>query len=131
MKIQTIIAAGLLFGFTLPPAAAQNVTTTPTAGNTAAVVNSLGAIDDKRAVTVTGTVKYVRLVGERSRIQLLVTDQQGHVQEWSLEGPRGGAFAAFGQRTRMIQQFDKISVVLHPLKDNSAGGETVSLAAAN
>ena len=130
MKIQTIVA-GLLLGFALVSAAAQTVSVAPGAGNIGAVVNSLGPVDDKRAVTVTGTVKYVRLVGERSRIQLLVTDQQGHVQEWSLEGPRGGAFAAFGQRTRMIQQFDKISVVVHPLKDNSAGGETVSLVAAN
>jgi hypothetical protein len=51
------------------------------------VSNSLGVIDNTREITLSGTIKYVRLVGERSRIQLLVTNQLARCRNGRSKAP--------------------------------------------
>jgi hypothetical protein len=121
MKMSTIMSAMVLAAF-VTPVAAQDV------AQGDLVSNSLGTIDNTREVTLSGSIKYVRLVGERSRIQLLVTNELGEVQEWSLEGPGVGAYTRLDRTETPFRQYDKITVVIRPIENDPAAGEIVSIA---
>jgi len=91
MEIRLFIAGALFLAAPLNTVAAQNLSSLPNA----AVANSLGNIDTTRQAIVSGTVKYARQVGDRYRIQLLLTGLDGQVREWSLEGPKQSGKARF------------------------------------
>jgi hypothetical protein len=81
--------------------------------------------DDKKAVTLTGTVKAYQWTNPHCWIQVLVPGQNGP-QEWSVE--MGAPFELFrgGWRPNTLKAGDPITIVVRPMRDGSRGGLYVS-----
>lgn len=73
------------------------------------------------SVTLTGTVKAFQWTNPHCWIQVLVPDQNGEV-EWSVE--MGAPIELFrgGWRPGTLGAGDRITVVVHPLRDTAARG---------
>src|ERR1700683_2710265 len=81
--------------------------------------------DDKQSITLTGSVKAFQWTNPHCWIQLLVSDN-GPPVEWSIELGSPSQSCRGGLRPSSLTPGDKITVVLHPLRDGSKGGMLVS-----
>lgn len=86
--------------------------------------------DDTKSITLTGTVKSFQWTNPHCWIQVLVPAKNGPV-EWSVE--MGAPFEVFrtGWRPVTLKAGDRITVVLHPLRDGKPGGLFVSATSAD
>jgi hypothetical protein len=86
--------------------------------------------DDQKTVTLAGTVKSFQWTNPHCWIQVLVPSQDGSV-EWSVE--MGAPFEVFrtGLRPTSLKPGDKITVIIHPIRDGSHGGLYVSATGAD
>jgi hypothetical protein len=84
--------------------------------------------DDKKSITLTGTVREFQWTNPHCWIQVVVPDGQngGESAEWSVE--MGAPFELFrtGLRPRTLKAGDKITVVVHPMRDGTPAGLFVS-----
>jgi len=97
-----------------------------------AVAHHSGAMfDDSKSVTLTGTVKQFQWTNPHCWIQMMVPDKGGGTVEWSVE--LGAPFELFrtGMRPGTLKPGDKITVVVHPLRDGSRAGLFVSATGPN
>ena len=89
--------------------------------------HSFAMFDMHRTLSFQGTVKQFQWTNPHSWLQVTVVDPKAGEQEWSLElGPLVGLQRA-GWKPRVLQPGDKVSVVLHPLRDGSHGGRLMSV----
>jgi hypothetical protein len=84
--------------------------------------------DDGKSVTLSGTVKEFQWTNPHCWIQVLVPGTSGAAEavEWSVE--MGAPFELFrtGLRPKTIKPGDRITVVIHPMRDGSPAGLFVS-----
>jgi len=84
--------------------------------------------DDKKSITLTGTVKEFQWTNPHCWIQVVVPEAPNGVEsaEWSVE--MGAPFELFrtGLRPRTLKAGDRITVVVHPMRDGSPAGLFVS-----
>jgi hypothetical protein len=84
--------------------------------------------DDGKSVTITGTVKEFQWTNPHCWIQVLVPGAAGPSEavEWSVE--MGAPFELFrtGLRPKTIKPGDRITVVVHPMRDGTPAGLFVS-----
>ena len=80
--------------------------------------------DDKKSITLSGTVKEFQWTNPHCWIQVLVPAAEGGSEavEWSVE--MGAPFELFrtGLRPRTIKPGDRITVVVHPMRDGTPAG---------
>jgi hypothetical protein len=81
--------------------------------------------DDQKAVTLHGTVKEFRWGNPHCWIQLLVP-KDGVDQEWSVEMGSTMQLYRSGWRPHTLQGGEKVTVVVHPLRDGTPGAQFVS-----
>jgi hypothetical protein len=96
------------------------------AAASSALAHHSGAMfDDKKSVTLSGTVKEFQWTNPHCWIQLLVPEN-GKTVEWSVE--LGAPFEVFrtGLRPHSLKAGDRITVVIHPIRDGKRGGLYVS-----
>ncbi len=88
--------------------------------------HSASMFDDQKSVTLNGTVKAFQWTNPHCWIQMLVPAQGGSAVEWSVE--MGAPFEVFrtGLRPGTLKAGDKITVVIHPMRDGSRAGVFVS-----
>jgi hypothetical protein len=81
--------------------------------------------DDQKSLTLTGTVKEFQWTNPHCWIQLQVAEN-GKTVEWSVE--LGAPFEVFrtGLRPNSLKAGDRITVVIHPIRDGKRGGLYVS-----
>jgi len=86
--------------------------------------------DDKKSVTLSGTVKVFQWTNPHCWIQLLVPGKGGPV-EWSVE--MGAPFEVYrtGLRPSTVKAGDRLTIVVHPMRDGSRGGLFVSATGAD
>jgi hypothetical protein len=86
--------------------------------------------DDKKTVTLTGTVKAFQWTNPHCWIQVLVPSKDGPV-EWSVE--MGAPFEIYrtGLRPTSLKAGDKITVIINPIRNGSHGGLYVSATGAD
>lgn len=91
----------------------------------AAAHHSGAMFDDTKSVTLNGTVKVFQWTNPHCWIQLLVPGKSGAV-EWSVE--MGAPFEVYrtGLRPAAVKAGDRLTVVVHPMRDGSHGGLFVS-----
>jgi hypothetical protein len=90
------------------------------------VAHHSGAMfDDKKSVTLTGTVKAFQWTNPHCWIQVMVPAKDGPV-EWSVE--MGAPFEVYrtGLRPTSLKAGDRVTVVIHPIRDGTRGGLYVS-----
>jgi hypothetical protein len=97
-------------------------------GVPAAAHHSFVMFDNNKAQTLVGTVKELQWTNPHCFIQLLVP-MGSSTTEWSIEMGSTAALYRLGWRPSAIAAGDKITVVIHPMRDGTAGGSFVSAVA--
>ncbi len=93
--------------------------------------HSFAMFDRNRTDTVVGTVEALEMVNPHAWLRVMVANPQGRPQEWSMEMGGPGQLERNGWTATSVQPGDKVSVVIHPLRDGSYGGQLVSVTLPN
>jgi hypothetical protein len=90
--------------------------------------HSAAMFDSTKSVTLTGTVKEFQWTNPHCWIQLLVpaADDGSKTEEWSIEMASPVQVLQGGWKPRTLKPGDKITVVVHPTRDGTHGGNFVS-----
>jgi hypothetical protein len=89
--------------------------------------HSFAMFDQEKVITLRGTVKEFQWANPHSWIQLMVPGEGAKVTEWSVEMSGPGGLARKGWKPRTLKQGDKVTIVIHPLRDGGPGGSFVSV----
>ena len=90
--------------------------------------HSFAMFDNQKNLTLDGTIKEFQWTNPHSWIQLIVKDPTtGKDVEWSIEGGSPNGLERSGWKRSSLKPGDKAQVVVHPLKDGTAGGSLVSV----
>ncbi|MGH8218812.1 MAG: DUF6152 family protein [Steroidobacteraceae bacterium] len=96
-----------------------------------AVAHHSGAMfNDKEATTLAGTVKAFQWTNPHCWIQLVVVSLSGP-KEWSVQMGSPSQLYRGGWRSVTLKPGDKITVVVHPMRDGTAGGLFISAVASD
>ncbi len=87
--------------------------------------HSFASYDMAKEVTVKGEVKVFVFQNPHSGIRIAVTDEQGRTVDWLAETGAPTALAKLGWRRSILKTGDKVTLVVHPLKDGGNGGSLV------
>ena len=87
--------------------------------------HSAAMFDDDKSVTLTGTVRAFQWTNPHCFIQVLVPTPSGPV-EWSVEMSSPSMLFRTGWKPGTLKAGDKITVVIHPVRDGTPGGRFVS-----
>jgi Family of unknown function (DUF6152) len=88
--------------------------------------HSFAMFDMAKDVTLNGTVKSFQWQSPHTWLQVQVADDGGESVEWSLEMGAPGMLYRNGWRQQSAKPGDRITVVIHPLRDGRPGGSVVS-----
>jgi hypothetical protein len=83
--------------------------------------------DSQKTVTLQGTVKTFQWSNPHCWIQLLV-QRDGVTQEWSVEMAATTELYRSGWRPHTLQSGESVTIVVHPMRDGSAGAQFLSAA---
>ena len=93
--------------------------------------HSHAMFDQDVSVEIEGTVVAFNWTNPHSWLHIIVQDENGEAKRWSLEMGVPGALARRGMRPNTFMPGDKLSVVIHPLKDGAPGGELLAVTLPN
>jgi hypothetical protein len=83
--------------------------------------------DGKKTVAVVGTVKSFEWTNPHSWLEVLVKDKDGKAVQWSIEMNGPEALFRQGFRPDSPKVGDRVTVVMHPLRDGRHGGSVISV----
>jgi len=86
--------------------------------------------DDRKSLTLIGTVKTFQWTNPHCWIQVLAPGPQGPV-EWSVEMGSPSQLIRGGWKPRSLKVGESIRITIHPMRDGSNGGLYMSAARAN
>jgi hypothetical protein len=86
--------------------------------------------DTQKSITLHGTVRLFQWTNPHCWVQLLVPSSEG-TAEWSIEMGSNGQLYRNGWRSSTLTAGQKITVIIHPVRDGSAAGQFVSATAAD
>jgi hypothetical protein len=87
--------------------------------------HSFAMFDYNKDVTIVGQVKELRWTNPHIHILVNVPDGKGGNAEWDVEGGTPGNLRRQGWSRDVVKPGDKISIVIHPMKDGTNGGQLV------
>jgi hypothetical protein len=86
--------------------------------------HSFAMFDQSKTVTIQGTVKDFRWTNPHVFIQVMVKNDQGVDEEWSIEMTSPEHLVRTGWKPGTLKPGDKITLNIHPLRDgNIKGGQ--------
>jgi Family of unknown function (DUF6152) len=88
--------------------------------------HSFAMFDQSKTVTVQGTVKDFRWTNPHVFIQLLVKNESGGEDEWSIEMTSPEHLARVGWVPGTLKAGDRVTLVIHPMRDDVKGGQYLS-----
>ena len=88
--------------------------------------HSFAMFDMQKDVTLNATVKSFQWQSPHTWLQVQVADGAGRSVEWSLEMGAPGMLYRNGWRQKSVKAGDRVTVVVHPLRDGRPGGSVVS-----
>ena len=97
-----------------------------TSGAPALAHHSFTMFDQSKTVTLNGAVKDFRWTNPHVFIQLLVKNDQGNQDEWSIELTSPEHLARDGWRPGTLKPGEKITLKIHPLHSHAKGGQYLS-----
>jgi len=92
--------------------------------------HSFAMFDQTKRLTLVGTVKEFQWTNPHSWIQVNVTSG-GTPGEWAIEALSPNVLGRQGWKRNTLKPGDKITVVINPLRDNSKGGNLISVTKAD
>jgi Family of unknown function (DUF6152) len=94
------------------------------AASSALAHHSFAMFDQSKTVTIQGTVKDFRWTNPHVFIQVMVKNDQGVDEEWSIEMTSPEHLVRTGWKPGTLKPGDKITLNIHPLRDgNIKGGQ--------
>jgi hypothetical protein len=87
--------------------------------------------DQAQPLTLTGTVREFQWTNPHSYIQLVVKNDQGQDEEWSLEMAAPTYLYNLGWRPSTVKAGDAITVTIAPLRKGGKGGLVLKAATAD
>jgi hypothetical protein len=94
---------------------------------TAYAHHSFAIFDAKQSLTLHGVVKEFRWTNPHVFIQLMADGEAGAAAaEWSIELTSPEHLARAGWKPGTLKSGDKVTLVIHPIRDGSKGGQFVS-----
>jgi hypothetical protein len=112
--------AGKLFAFTLLAATVCRIS--PVSAH-----HSYAMFDANRLVTLDATVKEFQWTNPHSWLQVMIADDKGAAEEWSLELGPLVVLHRWGWKPHSLNPGDKVKVSLNPLRDGTHGGRLMSI----
>jgi len=88
--------------------------------------HSFAMFDQSKLVTIQGTVKDFRWTNPHVFIQVMVKNDSGTEDEWSIEMTSPEHLARVGWKPVTLKPGDKVSLNIHPMHDGIKGGQYVS-----
>jgi hypothetical protein len=88
--------------------------------------HSFAMFDQSKTVTLEGTVKDFRWTNPHVFIQLMVKNDRGAAEEWSIEMTSPEHLARAGWRPGTLKPGDPLTLNIHPLVDGDRGGQYLS-----
>ena len=88
--------------------------------------HSFGMFDAQKSVTLEGAVKAFEWTNPHVWIEIAVTDSKGATVDWAVEGASAAVLSRQGWSRKAMKPGDKVSILIHPAKDGTAGGSLVS-----
>jgi hypothetical protein len=89
--------------------------------------HSYAMFDAHNLVTAEATVKEFQWTNPHSWLQVMIVDNKGVAEEWSLELGSLVALHRWGWKPHSLNPGDKVKVSLNPLRDGSHGGRLMSI----
>ena len=93
--------------------------------------HSYAMFDAKHPATLTGTVRKFEMLNPHCFIQLLVRNDKGIDEEWSIEMASLMQLSRAGLKPSMLKPGTRLTVVIQPLRNGDKGGNYVSATTAN
>lgn len=93
--------------------------------------HSFAMFDREKEVTLQGVIKEFQWTNPHTWVQLLVTGPDGKVVEWSIEGTSPNGLKRQGWRSDALKSGDKVTAVIHPLRNGDPGGSLVTVTLEN
>jgi hypothetical protein len=87
--------------------------------------HSFAMFDYSKDVTITGEVKELRWRNPHIHILVNVPDGKGGMAEWDVEGGTPDTLHRTGWSKDILKAGDKVSIVIHPLKNGANGGNLI------
>lgn len=87
--------------------------------------HSFAMFDYNKELTIVGEVKELQWTNPHIHLVVNVSNGRGGVAEWDVEGGTPGNLRRNGWSRDVVKQGEKISVVIHPLKNGTTGGMLV------
>jgi hypothetical protein len=114
-RTASVLTALVLLGFSAP-----------------AFVHHSGAMfDSAREQTIKGVITEFNWTNPHSSFKVDVTGADGKVETWAIEMNSPQNLIRTGWKRTSIKPGDKVSVVVHPLRDGKPGGSYVSITLAD
>ena len=85
--------------------------------------HSFAMFDQSKTITLEGVVKDFRWTNPHVFIQLLVKNESGADEEWSIEMTSPEHLARAGWRPATLQPGDELTLNIHPMRDGIKGGQ--------
>jgi len=85
--------------------------------------HSFAMFDQKRHITLSGTVADYQFTNPHSYIYLNVLQSNGTTKQYTLECPAPALLKRLGWNRSTLKAGDKVTVVIDPLRDGSPGGQ--------
>jgi hypothetical protein len=89
--------------------------------------HSFAMFDASKLVTVDATVKEFQWTNPHSWLQVIILNNKGVTEEWSLELGALVVLHRAGWKPHSLNPGDKVKVSLNPLRDGSHGGRLISI----
>lgn len=89
--------------------------------------HSFAMFDRNQLVSRKGTVKEFQWTNPHSWLQLMVTNDQGVPEEWSLEGLSPNVLGRMGWKRDSLKPGDTVTAYFNPTRDGSHGGNLVKI----
>ena len=93
--------------------------------------HSPAMFDFSKQLTLTGTVREFQWTNPHSYIQLVVKNEQGEDEEWSLEMAAPTYLYNLGWRPSTVKAGDIVTVTIAPLRKGGKGGLVLKAATAD
>ena len=88
--------------------------------------HSFAMFDQSQTITLKGEVKELRWTNPHVFIEVLVKNDAGAAEEWSIEMTSPEHLARAGWRPSTLKAGDQVSLNIHPMRDGVKGGQYLS-----
>jgi hypothetical protein len=96
--------------------------------NSALAHHSFAMFDNRKEMTLTGTLKELQWTNPHIWVQVLVPDPAtGKEVEWSIEGGSPNNLSRRGWTRNAMKAGDQVVVLIHPLKSGEPGGSLMKI----